>query len=1376
MKNLRLERLIKKTLAVVMLFVMVTPHMCNSSKAEIPEKELLTTKISLTEISHLRELLEAQQTAALVVDGRSSQQNSRLWMIKFDFADIAESLESYDDIVSVKLVSSLTQSNHDHAGNIDNTKEVDFYLLPQSLEDWSEGQSWNNAKDKGIIDYMYDYSNAIYSEPMGEVGVKTTGDLKSYIIEHMSTNTDDTVVSIGCSSRRAVSKDKTGEDPNAWAAMGVYAGKGTSEPYLEVTYYGKNLIKDIADGFTFDDIKGENEDEASIVSKLNLPRKVDDALVWWSSDMPEIINPYNGTVKRPSYGEAPIEVTLTAEFLIEPFKGSKDYVLTVLPLGRDEKEYATITKKVELTDIAHIREKNDTVQSKTYLIVDGRTSQQNSRMWFAKYDLSEALEGFEPDDIKTVRFFYTLSDANISDTYDSTDKPVDFYVLPQELEGWDGETLIYTQAEEMGLVDYSYNKYNVAYTQPQMGNAGDYRSLNIAPSLIEHLKNNTGDMVVSMACSSRRPASSIAGTPESIAALGTFAGINTDSPAPYLLIELYDKAQMLVDDVCDNLTFDDISTENIKGVTKNLALPEEIDEVQISWTSSDNTAIFVDGAVGEVKRGTYGTSDKTVTLTATVSYGNKTAQKEFEITVLSDRTNATVDAVTAPLTESLYTDDALCATFNLGEGISDDMCLLKLTPTADANDLKILVYAEDSQTPIYENTVDVKANVPVYTGNLADALSEIYGSVTLKVITEGNDEISFYNGVQTADILPALSIVSKETATTAALNEISFSDIKGANESESLIKYTLNLAEYEKYGVRIGWSSSKPNVISNIGIVTRQETDQAVTITATASINDYSVTKPFELNVMRIDTTMGFLESVLGEIAFSSDIVTNDFALPEITYEGVTLNWVSESSILTVNNNTSVTVTRPDEKDRTIKLIANAQKGELFASREFIFTVLRANKNNLLYGKTVLEADSNQVNAIDDKISTAWNVTSSKTLYVDRGSAKAVTSFGLVYNGSDISGFDISTSYDGVKWINQTVTKPFKSGVLNFAALNSPVYVKYIKVTFPQGVSNVAYFAAYDEEVTGQKVDNLDNITLPESVSTSFDLPTKTVGGADIYWTSSNTDIISISNGTAVVSRQSSTNRVLLEAKAIINGAEVVRNFYVSVLKQEYSQDSGGGSGGGGRGGSNNATSYLGAGGIYSDSVAAQTPQPDIAQGAVFNDTSDVKWAEPYITALYKKGIISGKGSGKYEPFSPLKREELAKLLSVGFNLEGSNQPFTDVNENDWFYPYVSALHTEGISNGFEDMSFGVGTNITRQDTVVMIARILEKRGLLKKSAEMESFADDSDISDYAKEAIYSLRGMGIIKGDDYGRFNPESNITRAEIAKVIYLAIEQCE
>lgn len=40
--------------------------------------------------------------------------------------------------------------------------------------------------------------------------------------------------------------------------------------------------------------------------------------------------------------------------------------------------------------------------------------------------------------------------------------------------------------------------------------------------------------------------------------------------------------------------------------------------------------------------------------------------------------------------------------------------------------------------------------------------------------------------------------------------------------------------------------------------------------------------------------------------------------------------------------------------------------------------------------------------------------------------------------------------------------------------------------------------------------------------------------------------------------------------------------------------------------------------------------------------------------------------------------------------------------------------------------------------------------------------------SSYAKQAISELSGLGIVKGDNYGNFNPQDNITRAQMAAML--------
>lgn len=87
---------------------------------------------------------------------------------------------------------------------------------------------------------------------------------------------------------------------------------------------------------------------------------------------------------------------------------------------------------------------------------------------------------------------------------------------------------------------------------------------------------------------------------------------------------------------------------------------------------------------------------------------------------------------------------------------------------------------------------------------------------------------------------------------------------------------------------------------------------------------------------------------------------------------------------------------------------------------------------------------------------------------------------------------------------------------------------------------------------------------------------------------------------------------------------------------------------------------------------------------------------------------------------------------------------------------------------------FGVGKNITRQDMCVMIYRAATASGMEIKASDYAEFADDASISDYAKEAVYSLRECGAVNGITETEFAPNENATRAQAAKIIYYLIKE--
>ncbi len=177
--------------------------------------------------------------------------------------------------------------------------------------------------------------------------------------------------------------------------------------------------------------------------------------------------------------------------------------------------------------------------------------------------------------------------------------------------------------------------------------------------------------------------------------------------------------------------------------------------------------------------------------------------------------------------------------------------------------------------------------------------------------------------------------------------------------------------------------------------------------------------------------------------------------------------------------------------------------------------------------------------------------------------------------------------------------------------------------------------------------------------------------------------------------------------------------------------------------------------------------------GKRYSDLGNYGWAEEAINYLSANNIVSGVADGVYEPGRAIVREELIKMIVTAFvnvptgTEEKSN--YLDDPGNAWYSPYLSIAEDEGFINGYDNGDFGVGDVMTRQDCATVICRIAEAKYPEKLANTAEKFADDANIADYAREAVYKLAGAGVINGMDDNSFAPEKPATRAEIAVMLY-------
>lgn len=307
-------------------------------------------------------------------------------------------------------------------------------------------------------------------------------------------------------------------------------------------------------------------------------------------------------------------------------------------------------------------------------------------------------------------------------------------------------------------------------------------------------------------------------------------------------------------------------------------------------------------------------------------------------------------------------------------------------------------------------------------------------------------------------------------------------------------------------------------------------------------------------------------------------------------------------------------------------------------------------------------------------------------------------------------------------------------------------------------VGESAAFEAGEVKESPAYYDYAELTTSPAGGSTvtgNIYLPIKGANGSQIVWSSSNPSVIA-ADGT--VRRTTSNTAVTLTAVISSDGISYTKEFTYTVAKQASASGGGGSSGGSGGG-----SSYIISGG----SVQTTPPPADTkTDEMVFTDLDGYSWAEKEIMELYEKGVVSGDGDNCFHPERNVTRAEFIQMIVKYFGINGSAElAFSDVSEQDWYYSCISAAVSAGIASGMSTDYFGAKEELTREDMTVILCRV---KKFSAKAEYTELFADDANISGYAKDSVYTLKQLGVISGMDEGRFEPKGSARRAEAARII--------
>jgi hypothetical protein len=116
-----------------------------------------------------------------------------------------------------------------------------------------------------------------------------------------------------------------------------------------------------------------------------------------------------------------------------------------------------------------------------------------------------------------------------------------------------------------------------------------------------------------------------------------------------------------------------------------------------------------------------------------------------------------------------------------------------------------------------------------------------------------------------------------------------------------------------------------------------------------------------------------------------------------------------------------------------------------------------------------------------------------------------------------------------------------------------------------------------------------------------------------------------------------------------------------------------------------------------------------------------------------------------------------------------SNNSFSDVPSGAWYTAAVLKANSAGILNGDGSGHANPTDKITREQAASMLARAFS---VDDNQGSTTKFADQSDISSWAKSQVFGMETAGYISGY-HSKFNPKSSITRAEVITMINNAVK---
>lgn len=174
-----------------------------------------------------------------------------------------------------------------------------------------------------------------------------------------------------------------------------------------------------------------------------------------------------------------------------------------------------------------------------------------------------------------------------------------------------------------------------------------------------------------------------------------------------------------------------------------------------------------------------------------------------------------------------------------------------------------------------------------------------------------------------------------------------------------------------------------------------------------------------------------------------------------------------------------------------------------------------------------------------------------------------------------------------------------------------------------------------------------------------------------------------------------------------------------------------------------------------------------------FADVAENAWYTDAVRYVYEHDLMDGIGSTTFAPDATTSRAMIATILwrMAGSPAVNGSIGFSDVADGQWYSEAIRWAASEGIVDGYGNGSFGPNDPITREQFAAMLWRYAASAGYdvsIGESTNILSYADETNVSEYAIPAMQWACGSGVITGISEATLVPLGEATRAQAATML--------